>query len=198
MYMLKNVLHKPLNWIAKNFSKDPSKMLIWTGVAGWAASSIAQVGALLFNPKLDDEQKSFLVPQEICDAITNIVMFFVITKAGQLFARKLFQTGKIAPKSVRNFLNENKALYKDKIGKIAFNIDDLFLSNQVKKDYETYKSLGTTLATVGCGILASNVVTPIVRNNMASWMQKNYIEAKNYDVPKPNMAYYNYSGNMRI
>ena len=24
-----------LNWVAKNFKKDASKMLIWTGVAGW-------------------------------------------------------------------------------------------------------------------------------------------------------------------
>ena len=195
--MHKNILKQPLNWIAKNFSKDPSKMLIWTGVAGWAASSIAQVGAVLFNPKIDDEQKSFLVPQEIGDAITNIAMFFLITKAGQLFARKLFETGKIAPKSVREFLNKNE-VFKNKVGKLSFNIEDLFLSSKIKKDYETYKSLGTTLATVGCGIVASNIVTPLVRNNLASKMQKSYIETKNYDVPKPNMAYYNYSGNMKI
>ena len=32
-----------LEWVAKNFSKDASKMLILTGVAGWTLSSLAQV-----------------------------------------------------------------------------------------------------------------------------------------------------------
>ena len=193
--MHNNIFKKPLNWIAKKFSENPSQMLIWTGVAGWAASSVAQIGAILFNQELKDEQKGFLIPQEIGDAIANIGLFFLITKSGQLFTQKLFQTGKIAPKSVREFLNKNAA-FKEKVGKLSFNIDDLFLSTKIKKDYETYKSLGTTIATVGCGILASNIATPFVRNSMASKMQKNYIQAKNYDVPKPNI--YNYSGNMKI
>ena len=52
-----------LNWVSKTFREDPSKMLIITGVAGWTLSAIAQIGGVLFNQKLSNEQKSFLVPQ---------------------------------------------------------------------------------------------------------------------------------------
>ena len=68
-----------LNWFADNFRKDASKMLICTGVAGWTLSSIAQIGALVSNPKISKEQKNYLIPQEIADAVVNIGAFFLIT-----------------------------------------------------------------------------------------------------------------------
>ena len=52
-----NPFKSALNWIANHFRKDASKMLIWTGVAGWTLSSLAQISAVLFNPKLSKEQK---------------------------------------------------------------------------------------------------------------------------------------------
>lgn len=196
--MLKNILQKPLNWIAKSFSENPSKMLIWTGVIGWTTSALAQIGAILFNPKLKNEQKSFLVPQEIGDAMANIGLFFLITKSGQLYAKKLFETGKIAPKSVRAFLNRHKDLYKDRIGKLDFKLDDVLKNPKMLKDYKTYKSVGTTFTTVGCGILASNIITPLVRNSMAAGMQKNYIQAKNIEVPRPYLMYSHSNSDLRI
>ena len=38
-----------LNWVYNNFKKDASKMLIWTGVAGWTLSSLAQICAIKFK-----------------------------------------------------------------------------------------------------------------------------------------------------
>ena len=49
-------LESIVNWIATHFRKDASKMLIWTGVAGWTLSSLAQISAILFNPKLSKEE----------------------------------------------------------------------------------------------------------------------------------------------
>ena len=46
------------------------------------------------------------------------------------------------------------------------------------ESYYATKNLGTTLATVGAGIISSNIITPIVRNSMASNVQKNYIARK--------------------
>ena len=86
-----------LNWVAKNFKKDASKMLIWTGVAGWTLSSLAQICAILFNPNIPNEQKSYLVPQEMADAAVNIGSFFLVTQLTKNTVSKLFQTGKFAP-----------------------------------------------------------------------------------------------------
>ena len=188
------LFEKSLEWVAENFRKDPSKMLIWTGVFGWSLSSVAQIGAILFNPKISNDKKSFLVPQEMADALTNIGAFFILTQTVKKTASKLFSTGKIAPKSVRNFLNSKKDIYGDKIGKLDFDLDTILKDGtQIKDTYETYKSLGTTISTVGAGILATNIVTPLIRNKMASNMQKNYLQAKQAEIQRQNI--YKSSGN---
>lgn len=173
-------LDNVLDWVAKHFRKDASKMLIWTGVAGWALSSLAQVGAVLFNSKIPNEQKSFLVPQELADAAVNIGAFFLVTQATKKTVAKLFSTGKFAPKSVRAFLNKNKDVYGKKVGKLDFDLDEVLKSRKDSDfpvdEYYTCKNFGTTLATVGAGVVSSNVITPIIRNRMAAKMQKNYLD----------------------
>ena len=173
-------LESIVNWIATHFRKDASKMLIWTGIAGWTLSSLAQISAILFNPKLSKEEKSFLIPQELADAAVNIGSFFLVTQVVKRSVSKMFSTGKIAPQGVRNYLNNHKKLYGDKVGKLDFDIDKVFKGKNdfPIKEYWACKNIGTTAATVGAGIVSSNIITPIVRNNMASEMQKNYINQK--------------------
>ena len=175
-----NPFQSVLNWIAKSFKDDPSKMLIRTGVAGWALSSVAQICGILFNPEIPKEQKGFLVPQECGDAMVNIGSFFLITQLSKKSASNLFKTGKFASKSVKEFLEKNKTLYGNKIGKIDFDLGKVLEKDapDLLKNYEAYKNFGTTLATVGAGVLSTNIITPIIRNHMASNMQKNYIERK--------------------
>ena len=172
-----------LDWVAKHFRKDASRMLIWTGVAGWSLSSLAQIGALITNPNLSKEQKSYLIPQEIADAVVNIGTFLVITQSVKKLVAKLFSTGKFAPTTVRNFLNQKKDLYGSKVGNLSFDIDNVFKNNTKFpfSEYYACKNFYTTAATVGAGILSSNIITPIIRNNMASSMQKNYLNNKNQD-----------------
>ena len=119
-------LESIVNWIATHFRKDASKMLIWTGVAGWTLSSLAQISAILFNPKLTKEEKSFLIPQELADAAVNIGSFFLVTQVVKRSVSKMFSTGKIAPQGVRTYLNNHKKLYGDKVGKLDFDIDKVF------------------------------------------------------------------------
>ena len=54
---MNNPLQSVLNWVYKEFRKDTAKMLIRTGVAGWALSSLAQVGAVIVNPQISNEEK---------------------------------------------------------------------------------------------------------------------------------------------
>lgn len=176
-------LQNALNWVYEKFSKDPSKMLIWTGVAGWTLSSVAQVGAILFNRKIPDEQKGFLVPQEMADAAVNIASFFLITQGAKLLVSKLFSTGKFAPKKVRQYLMQNKDIYANKIGKLDFDLGKELKNKPVFNEYNKCKRFGEIVTTVGAGVVASNIVTPIIRNRMASNMQKNYISKKQNEYP---------------
>ncbi len=183
---MKNVLDNVLNWVAQNFRKDASKMLIWTGVAGWTLSSLAQVGAVLFNKNISNEKKSFLVPQEMADAAVNIGSFFLITQAAKKMTAKLFSTGKFAPKTVRAYLEKNKDLYSQKIGKLDFDLDEVLKKHNdfPKDEYYACKNFATTVATVGAGIVSSNIVTPIIRNSMASRMQQNYLSKRQTESPQ--------------
>lgn len=151
-------------------------MLIVTGAIGWAASSAAQIGAILFNPKISKEEKSFLVPQEAADAIVNIGAFLLITKSASKLTEKMFKTGKIGTKSVKEFLEKNKNTFEKKVGHLDFNLDEVLKDKpELLEKYNISKSFGTTLATVAASVLAVNVVTPLTRNAMASKVQKNYI-----------------------
>ncbi len=166
-----------LKWVADSFHKDASKMLIWTGVAGWGLSSLAQICGIAFNKKIPKEQKSFLIPQEIADACVNVGSFFLITQSVKSLVAKLFKTGKFAPESVRNYLQKNKNLFGDKIGKLDFSLDKVLKNHKdfPEDSYYACKNFYTSLATVGAGVLSSNIVTPIIRNYSASKMQKSYL-----------------------
>jgi len=185
---MKKLLDNLLNKIAFHFKQDASKMLIWTGVIGWGLSSAAQIGAILVNDKIPDEQKSFLVPQEMADAAINIGLFFCITQATKHLVTNMFKTGKFATKSVREFLNKHKDLYGNKIGKYDFDLATLkeFHSDFPLDDYLTTKNFGTTVATVAAGVVSSNIITPVIRNNWASRAQQKYIDYKNNPSPELN------------
>ena len=169
-------LQKGLQWVYNNFKKNTATMLVVTGTIGWGLSSLAQIGAVMFNPKISREQKSFLVPQEFLDAVVNIGSFFLVTQATKKIISKMASTGKIAPTKVREFLNKNK-VYGDQVGKLSLDLDEV-LKNESKfpkESYYTYKNFATTVGTVGASILSSNIITPVLRNTMASDIQKKYL-----------------------
>ena len=181
--MPNSLLQKCAEIIYKHYKEDTAKMLVITGTLGWGLSSAAQTFAVAVNPKISKEQKNFLIPQTILDAIVNIGTFFMITLAAKKMVSKLCTTGKFAPQTVRNFLNNNKELYGDKVGKLSLNLDEVMKQapKHVEKSYNTYKNYATTLGTVGASVLATNIVTPIIRNSGASNIQK-YINNN----PRPN------------
>ena len=207
----------PLQWCKKAiynaYHENTAKMLIWTGVTGYVLSSAAQLGAILFNNKLDDKTKSFLLPQECMDAGANILTFLSITTLTKSLVTKLHDSGKWLPKSVREYVEKKPEIVK-KIGKIDFKIADyLPKDSELLKAFKACKAKNATYATIGAGIVASSIITPLLRNRTASKVQKNYIaytknkensvteikpESKITKNTGNNMNMYSYSGNMKI
>lgn len=185
--MANSFLQKCLNKVYEYFHKDTAKMLIATGTIGWILSAAAQIIAIAVNPKIKKEQKGFLVPQEIGDAAINITSFFVITLLAKKAFEKLITTGKIAPKEIREYILNNKELSK-KYGKVGFNLDTISQSDPLfpKEVYFSNKNFSTTLGTVGASIIASNIITPVIRNNFASKIQNIYINNTKQNT-NPNM-----------
>lgn len=53
--------------------------LFVTAAASWFLASASQTVALIFNKKIDKEQKNFMIPQEILDGTFNIASYVAIT-----------------------------------------------------------------------------------------------------------------------
>lgn len=194
-----SLMQRGLEYIYEHFKKDTGLMLIITGAAGWILSSGAQMLGIIFNPKIPREQKGFLLPQEFFEALTNIVTFLGITYLTKKSISKMASTGKIAPQSVRDFLNKNKDIYGDKIGKLSLDLDDVLKTEPKfpKESYYAYKNFVTTVGTVGASILSTNIITPVVRNYLASSTQKKYINKREQTNPV-NIQPINYYGGMKI
>jgi len=132
---------KPIRNLADKFHRDTANMLIVTSALGWFLSSAAQIFAIGVNNKLSPKEKSFLMPQEAYDALTNIFLFVTFSAA----AKKLTE----------------KAIDKK-------------LINIIKP--EQYKSPILTVVSIVSGAIASNIITPYVRNYLGAQAQKRIID----------------------
>lgn len=164
-----------LDKIAKAYAGKSANMLITTGIASWVLSSAGQIYGILKNPKIDKKEKKFLLPQEVMDAVVNIISFGCITLMAKKVTGKLYKTGKWATPNIRKFLNEHKSEFDKTIGTAEFDIEQAFKKyneNELHGEYKKVEGHATLLATILGSILASNIVTPIGRNYVASKMQK--------------------------
>lgn len=150
-------------------SKDIGSVLIWTTIAGWIASSAAQIIGIKRNSKYSNEQKKFMINQELGDATINILSYFILTMPLKMFSSKLVSTGKVIPTSMRNLIIR-KGNGK-KLGKVNFNIKDLPYFSGIEKPYNSFNNFMSTSATVLGGTVASNIITPILRNRFAAHRQ---------------------------
>ena len=189
--MFNKAVQNFLNTVFNTFKNDTGKIIIATGALGFGLSSAAQIGAILMNKKISNEKKSFLIPQEFLDGAVNILAFLGITMVSKYFATKLVTTGKILPKSTRDFVNMN---YKDNVGKLDFNMDKIIKDapQTAMNNYKKYKNMIATTTTLGASIFSSNLVAPIARNSIASSVQKSYIQQNSEYNPVK------YSGDMKI
>lgn len=177
-------MHKPaffksmLNSIAKAYGEHPGKMLVHTGVIGWLLSSAAQVCAIVINDKIPKEQKMFMIPQEVADAAVNIASFYLITQSVKSVALKLVNSGRLLPKAVKDFLTHKGVA--EKLGKAGFDVyESKLLTPSGIKRLNSFKNGVDVIATTIGSIVSCNIVTPVIRNQIAAHRQKKNIERMN-------------------
>lgn len=180
-------IQKMCDAIASKYSDDIGKMLVHTGVIGWVLSSAAQVTAIVINDKLSKEQKMYMVPQELADAAVNIVSYYAISRTFKSVANKLVSTGKLLPETIRTFLKNSSVA--DKVGTLGFDVVknghlDSKMSTVYNKFYKGVDVIGTTLGS----ILSCNIVTPIIRNEIAANKQKKCIAKMDKKAPETHIS----------
>jgi len=173
-----------IDYIYKNYSANPGKILVHAGVIGWVLSSAAQISAIIFNDKIPKEQKMFLIPQEFADACVNILSFYAVTRTFTAVATKLVKTGKWILPGVKKYLQKHNLA--NNIGNPNFDISTVKMPYSLRKRYNWFNyGLDATATTIG-SILSSNIITPVFRNLYASHRQQNNI-AKINTTDKPQV-----------
>ncbi|MBO5446762.1 hypothetical protein J6A34_04580 [bacterium] len=169
-----NFLKPFVNWVAKNYGDNIGKMLIHTGVIGWILSSAAQVVAIMINDKIPKKQKMYMIPQEIADAGVNIISFYLITQTFKGLGSKLVDTGRWLSGPVRKFLLDNNI---QNVGKKGFDVlTQGHLTPEMMTKFKDFRSgMDVIFTTIGT-VLSCNIVTPIVRNEIAANRQKKSIK----------------------
>lgn len=186
MSMLSSV-KKLADYTAKHFSSSPGKMLLWTGTLGWILSSAAQITAIQLNKKTPKEQKKFMFPQEMADAVINIGCFFAITERCTTWGAKLVKSGRLTTPAIRKYLDNIKnPEIVNKIKNNTLNIEKDLLDikkgekPKVSKEFEdNYNKLSngvSFIASTTGSVIGGNLLTPVLRNKYASARQKSSLE----------------------
>lgn len=134
-----NLFEKMKTGLFKSYSNDAGKMLLHTGALAWATSAVAQIVGIINNDKISKEQKKFLVPQEMADAVVNIFSFYMVTDSIQNFTKKLASSGKIITPAIKEFCGKNGIKFEKIKGEDTPNIGSAIL-NKIK-DYKSLNAL---------------------------------------------------------
>lgn len=182
------------NYLYKHYGQESGKLIVHTGVITWTLSSMAHVGAILFNDKIPTDQKRFLVPREIADGALNIVAFYAITNSLKSLSSRLVSTGKWSNKAIRDFVSKNPS--KDiKMGELSTNLPKTYKGNEeFYKAYSPFNNgLGMLSTTIG-SVIACNAATPFIRNYYGAKQQKKSIEKSK----RNNVLYSSINGSLKI
>lgn len=131
------------NFNAKVFNKysvDSGKMLIHMGALGWVFSSLAQIGVVATDENISKKDKKFLVPQEICDGVTNVGLYYTVSqmikRSGDFLVNHGFLLTDDAERVI-NLLKEESVPTREAVGGLAYSISRPF--EHLKKDYKGKK-----------------------------------------------------------
>ncbi len=145
--------------IMAKFADDNAKFLFLTAAFGWFLASAAQTFGIITNKKIDDEDKKFLIPQEIGDGLVNIGLYALITAPLMKHTQKMIDKGAIT------FANVTKD----------------------SPEFDRLKGGAKVIASIAGAVISSNILTPIARNKLGTIAQRKALHQKvqtkapNYD-----------------
>lgn len=179
-------LEKLKTYLFKQYSGDAGKMLLHTATLGWIFSAAGQIFGIATNDKVSKEQKKFLIPQEIADAAINILSFYTVTACIQNFTKKLASSGRIITPEIKKFchiekitLGKNSDIGKSILSKIKELETTSKTNNRLSElndfydhKYAPFESGLKVIGNVIGAVLSSNIITPLLRNPIAAYKQK--------------------------
>lgn len=172
-----NLWDRIINYSQKHIANQAHLQNI-CGTIATGLSCLCFTGSVLLNKGIPGEQKEFLVSQELADGAINVTLFFVLTDRFKKGAEKLIAAGKIFPETVKKEIETAK----EELEKIKKGSGENALWNDIKPKLSKqkieeidkfHKGFRNTVSLAG-SLLAMSIITPIVRNIIASKIQKKH------------------------
>lgn len=198
-----------INYMFKNYSKDDGKLLVHMGALSWVFGAFAQVGAVICDKNIDKKKKKFLLPQEAADAGANVILFYTVCDVIKRASDKLVESGKLLTQEAADAIRALKPGARTwqeifSATELKGNLTELLQDGsklslfsgqtltQAQKDavnkaleaVEKHKNNMGIIAAIGASILACNVITPYVRNFVASKWQKKQLHKEAVETRK--------------
>ncbi|MCK7516067.1 MAG: hypothetical protein MZV70_76900 [Desulfobacterales bacterium] len=193
MANIMEMFHKTSAKLAEfNFSKS-ADYLRYTAGFTFAFSSLSQALAFSVNKKIPEKEKHFLVSQEVAEGAINVGIFMSFATFFQNFGSKVVEKCWVLPNTlpeqlrttehVKNLLDAQKKSEKQKPANLTGIIDEFKLQNlatpenltSYAKDLEKVQGLMKVGTMMLGSIIALNIVTPLIRNKIASHYQQKKI-----------------------
>lgn len=146
---MNNAFETGKKFLFDKFHDDPSMFLIITAALAFAAACVANIVGIKINNKITPKEKEYLIPQELADGFTNVALFLALTTSLDVMTKKLIDKGKIKFEGIE----------------------------KGTKEFGVLKNGASVLVSLVTAVIASNVVTPVVRNIYATGRQKQYLDA---------------------
>lgn len=156
--MSTNFVKKTLSSLYDKFAReDNSARLINIASTGcMILASTANLIGISIDKKTSKQEKMFLIPQEAADGLVSIALYFTLSEGMRKGAAKLMDSGKIGFKNI----SQN--------------------SPQFAKGREGVLIVASLIGS----ILASNIITPIVRNIIGSHVKNGMMKKTGAEPPK--------------
>ena len=197
MTNLKTLWDGTKNYIYKHYGQESGKMIVHAGVITWITSSASQVFAIALNKKVPEDQKKFLIPQEIADGALNVLAFYLMTNSMKNISSKLISSGKWSTKNIRTFVHKNAPELESKMGDLSTNLGEKFKDNdEFHKCYDQFKGGADMIAACVGSVVSCNAITPFLRNSIGARQQKQSIEREK--IIQKQTLYPNYSKNPKV
>ncbi len=148
-----NLLSNSLLKTSVSYMKDPAGFNRIAYIMSWGASSTGQVFSIAQNKKISEKEKRFLIPQEIANGVLNVFFFWTIALLAEKFGK---------------FITEGK--------------NPIVKVNSFEPGCQRQKVLVAGMSAITGiigGILASDIIAPIIRNKIAAKIQKRAINKEN-------------------
>ena len=172
--------------ISKNNISDQAHFQNWCGTIAMVLSCAAFTGSVALNKGIPSEQKEFLVSQELADGAINVALFWVMTDKFKKWADKKIVAGHIFPKEMKEKVEKVRALVGAK-GSLK-DMSAHFTADELTKIGKFHSGFKNGVSLVG-SLFAASIITPIVRNIVASTFQKRVdFQKKPLDKTKPMTA----------